>query len=305
MRKTTKRLMILMMPVFILALTLGSLACSGKETPQGTPTPRPGAAPIQAHGVIDYAITAFQMIPVEWQRGRYIDLAAFRDDSSLKAFYDKIYNDVGQNLAATGVDMNKVDNVSFVGGRAAVYSGRLDLSSIRKVLENMNYTKSTYLDVEIWKGSDVVKGVVALLPPDSVLVTKEYQDTEVYISVIKGWGSSMYDNGDVKDVTARLSANPLRVDITLDDNPSLLATGSTVEKISNATVAMMTLAKFEDDVSAEKGLSDITANFNSWANSWNMVSVENVQIRRFVKATGRAYIADMESPLGYSTYWLH
>ena len=305
MRKTTKRLMVLMMPVFILVLTLGSLACSEKGTPEVTPTPRPGAAPIQAHGVIDYAIAAFQMIPVEWQRGRYIDLAAFRDDSNLKAFYDKIYNDVGQNLATTGIDLNKVDNVSFVGGRAAVYSGRLDLSSIRQVLENMNYTKSTYLDVEIWKSSDAEKGVVALLPPDSVLVTKEYQDTEVYISVIKGWGSSMYDNGDVKDVTARLSANPLRVDITLDDNPSLLATGSTVEKISSTTVAMMTLAKFEDDVSAENGLSDVTANFNSWANSWNMVSVENIQIRQFVKATGRAYIVDMDSPLGYFTYWLH
>jgi len=123
--------------------------------------------------------------------------------------------------------------------------------------------------------------------------------------VIKGWGSSLYDNEDVKDVTARLSINPLRVDITLDGNPGLLATGSTIEKISNATVAMMTLAKFEDDVSAEKGLSDMTATFNSWANSWNMVSVENVQIRQFVKSTGRAYIEDMDSPLGYSTYWLH
>jgi hypothetical protein len=305
MRKTTKRLMILMMPVFILALTLGSLACAEQETPQGTPTPRPGAVPTQAHGVIDYAIAAFQMIPVEWQRGRYINLAAFRDDSSLKAFYDESYEDVGQDLAAMGVDMNKVDNVSFVGGRAAVYSGRLDLSSIRQVLENMNYAKSTYLDVEIWKSSAPEMGVVALLPPDSVLVTKEYQDTEMYISVIKGWGSSLYDNEDVKDVTARLSINPLRVDITLDGNPGLLATGSTIEKISNATVAMMTLAKFEDDVTAEKGLSDMTANFNSWANSWNMVSVENVQIRQFVKSTGRAYIEDMDSPLGYSTYWLH
>jgi hypothetical protein len=123
--------------------------------------------------------------------------------------------------------------------------------------------------------------------------------------VIKGWGSSLHDNEDVKDVTAKLSINLLRVDITLDGNPGLLATGSTIEKISNATVAMMTLAKFEDDVSAETGLSDMTANFNSWANSWNMVSVKKVQMRRFVKSTGRAYIEDMNSPLGYSTYWLH
>jgi hypothetical protein len=69
--------------------------------------------------------------------GSYINLAAFRDDSSLKAFYDKSYKDVGQHLAATGVDMNKIDNVSFVGGRAAVYSGRLDLGSIRQVWENL------------------------------------------------------------------------------------------------------------------------------------------------------------------------
>lgn len=312
MRETKRRLLISLIPLLILAITLGSLACASEEAAEVTPTPTPTSTPQTTPTVhensMGYAIEAFQRFPVEWETGRYIDLAAFRQEQNFTSFYEDCRKAVGQGLADIGIDLNKVDHVSFVGGRAAVYTGRLDIASIRQVLDSKNYDKSTYLDIEIRESSDPEDGVVVLLPPNSVLVTKDRQDAETCISVIKGWGDSLYDNEGVKGLIAKLPLNPLRVDISHNGDSGLLATATTIEKINSITLEMISLAVFKDDVSAEDGLAKVAADFNSRAHAWNMVSVESVQIRSFVKSTGEVNIEDVgagANPLGYETYWLH
>jgi len=308
MRGLRKSLPIPLISLLVLVIALGSLACASEEAPEVTPTPTPQATPIIHKNSIDYAIEALQRLPIEWKRGRYIDLEAFRSDSSLLSFYESCRNEVGQGLATIGIDLNQVDHVSFVGGRAAVYSGRLDLASIKRGLDSMNYDKTTYLDTEIWQSSNPEKGVVTLLSPNSVLVTKEYEDAEMCITVLKGWGSSFYDNEGFKDVIARLPNNPLRLDFWQNGDSGLLAAASTTEKVGSGAFNMMTLAAFVDDVMAGEGLPEITADFNSWARSWNMVSVESAQIRRFVKSTGIANFEDVKKAdnlLGYQAYWLN
>jgi hypothetical protein len=310
MKETKKRLLISLIPLLILAITLGSLACASEEASEGTPTPTatPQATPAVHEDNMGYAIEAFQRFPVEWQKGRFINLVTFREDSNLRSFYDDCRNLVGQNLSTIGIDLNEVDHVSFVIGHAAVYSGSLDLSNIEQVLEGMNYDTSTYLDIEIWESPDPEKGVVTLLPPNSVLVTKDRQEAELCITVIKGWGDSLYANDDIEDVIARLPQNSLRVDIYLGGDSGVLATASTIEKISSGILEMMRLVKFIDDANAENGFAKTTADFNSWARAWNMVSIENVQIRRYAESTGIANIEDIEkvdNPLGYQTYWLN
>jgi hypothetical protein len=310
MRKTKGRLLISLIPLLILAITLGSVACASEETAEVTPTPAstPQTTPTVHENSMGYAIEAFERFPVEWKIGRYIDLATFRQDQNFTSFYEDCRKAVGQGLADIGIDLNKVDHVSFVGGHAAVYTGRLDLASIRQVLDSKNYDKSTYLETEIWDGSDPEDGVVALLSPNSVLVTKDRQDAETCISVIKGWGDSLYDNEGVKGLIAKLPLNPLRVDIGHDGDSGLLATASTIEKINSITLEMISLAAFTDEVSAGNGLAKVAADFNIRAHAWNMVSVESVQIRSFVKSTGKANVEDIgagANPLGYETSWLH
>lgn len=309
MRKPKARLLMPLIALLILAITLGSLAC-GEEAPEATSTPTatPQPTPISHENSMGYAIEAFQRFPIEWKVGRYIDLAAFRQDQNLKTFYENTRKEVGQALAGIGIELDKVDHVSFVGGQAAVYAGRLNLDSIRQVLESQNYDKSTYLDIEIWGSSNPEKGIVTLLPPNTVLVTKDRQGAEMCVSVIKGWGDSLYEDKGIQTLIAKLPLNPLRVDVSHDGDSGLLATASTIEQTSSLTLAMLSLAKFVDDVSAEQGLAKVAADFNSRARAWSMVSIETVQIRSFIKSTAKANIADVgagATPLGYQTYWLH
>lgn len=312
MRETRRRLLISLIPLLILAITLGSISCVSEEAGEVTPTPMPTSTPQTTPTVhetsMEYAIEAFQRFPVEWVMGRYIDLETFRQDQNFASFYEDTRKEVEQGLADIGIDLDKVDHVSFVGGRAAVYTGRLDLASIRQVLNNKNYNKSTYLDIEIWESSDPEASVVTLLPPNSVLVTTGRPDAETCISVTTGWGESLYDNEGVKDLIARLPVSPLRVDISHNGDSGPLAIASTIEKINSGILEMISLAVFIDDVSAETGLSKVAADFNSRANAWSMMSVESVQIRSYIKSSGKANIEDVEagaSPLGYETYWLH
>jgi hypothetical protein len=296
-----KRLAILVISFLIILLVICTIACAGEEK-----TPTPTAVPTLTPGDIESTIEAFNRMPLEWGRARYINLAAFRADSNLRAFYEECYRAVGNDLAGIGIDLNEIDSVSFFVQQAAIYSGQLDFDHIKEALRSMNYVRSTYLDIEIWESPESGGGFIALLSPDSVLVTLERQDAELCISVVKKWGDPIYSDSDVQDVMSRLPTRLLRVDIEKDGASSLLATGSSVEKIDSSTLKMTTIAKFQDDASAEKGFSDIENQFHSWANSWNMMNVENAQIRRFVKSTGYAEIQDTVNLLGtYETYWLH
>ena len=300
-----KKLAIPIISSLILLLVIGTIACTGEEkTPVATPTPT--IAPTSTTGDIESAIAAFNRIPLEWGKARYINLATFRADSNLRSFYEKCYAAVGNDLAGIGVDLNEIDSATFFVKQAAIYSGQLDFNHIAEALQSMHYVRSTYLDIEIWESPESGGGFIALLPPDSVLVTLERQDAELCISVVKKWGDSIYSDSNVQDVMSRLPTRILRVDIEKDGASGLLATGSSVEKIDSSTLKMTTIAKFQDDASAEKGFSDIENQFHIWANSWNMMNVENVQIRRFVKSTGYAETRDAVNLLGiYESYWLH
>jgi hypothetical protein len=307
MIRIRKLLLVSTIPLLILVVALGSIGCAGEEATGGTTTPTPTTTPTVHENNIEYAIETFQRLPVEWERARYVNLAIFRQDANLKSFYDDIQGLVGQDFSTIGIELNKVEHVSFVIGHAAVYSGNLNLDDIKKALENLNYDRSIYLDAEIWGSPNPERGTVTLLPPNSVLVTNNQEDAELCISVIKGWGNSLYDNNGVKDVIARLPENPLRVDVSIGTESGLLATASSIEKTGSETMEMLTLSKFTDDASAQNGLPELAAAFNNRARIWNMVSVENVQIRSFIKSTGKAYIQDVKKAdnlLGYLTYWL-
>jgi len=297
-------LTVLFLAIFLL---IGTVACTeGKETP--TATPIPTAVPTSTPGeTIDSVIAAFNKIPAEWGRARYIDLATFRADPNLSPFYEDCYEALGHDLSGIGIDLNEIDSVCFVVKQAAIYSGRLDFNDIGEVLRGLHYVQSTYLDTEIWQNPDSGGGFITLLPPDSVLVTLTRQDAELSISVVKKWGDSIYSDSNVQDVMSRLPATQLlRIDIEKSETSALLASGSTVEKTDSSTLEMTTIAKFQDDANAKSGFSDIQEYFNSWANSWNMTNVENIQIRRFVKSTGTADIGDVLNPLTpYETYWLY
>jgi len=302
-----KKAAIFIISFLITLLLIGTISCTeGEETPTATPTPTavPTSTPEET---TDSAIAAFNKIPIEWGRVRYIDLATFRVDPVLRPFYDECYEAVGSDLSGIGIDLNAIDSVSFVVKRAAIYSGRLDFNSIGEILKSTHYAQSIYLDIEIWQSPESGGGFIALLPTDSVLVTLTRQDAEMCISVVKTWGDSIYTDSNVQDVISRLPATLLlRVDIEKPVASALLATGSTVQMIDSSTLEITTMAKFQDDASAQKGFSDMENQFNSWANSWNMMNVENVQIRRFVKSTGTAAIGDVLNPLApYETYWLH
>jgi hypothetical protein len=304
MRKTRKFLLFSFFSLLMLTVTLSPIACAGGGSSEGAPETTPAIYQFN----IDYAIEAFQRLPVEWQKARYIDLATFREDPVLSGFYEDSRKAVGQDLATIGIDFNKVDRVSFVIGRAAVYSGDLNLSDIGQVLQSMNYQKSTYLGIEIWQSSDPDRNVVTLLPPNSVLVTKDWEDAELCITVVKGWGDSLYDNNDIKDLISRLPQDPLRVEILLGGDSGTLATATSIEKTDSQMLTQMRLVKFLDDANAENGFAKVTNDFTSLARIWNMVNVENVQIRQYVVLTGEASISDVakvDNPLGYQTYWLY
>jgi hypothetical protein len=307
MRGTKKRLAVSLVSLLILAVTLTSFACSSNKSSEATPTPTPQATPIVHATSMEYAIEAFQRFPIEWDNGRYIDLAAFRQDTGLASIYEELNSAAGPGLASVGIDLSLVDHVSFVGGQAAVYSGRLDLTGLRPFLSGIGYERNTYLNVEIWISPDQGKSVITLLPPNSVLITGNRQDAETCISVVEGWAASQYDDANIQGLLSRLPDNPLRVDISHSGDSGPLATASSVTK-TGVALETLSLSVFIDDVSAEKGLTAVTADFKSRAYSWNMVSVETVQIRSFIKSTGSVNIANIgkgANPLGYMTYWLY
>ena len=307
MGRTKKRLLVFMVSLLIIATTLASFACSGNESSEATPTPTPQATPVVHETGMGYAIEAFQRFPIEWDNGRYIDLTAFRQDTGLASIYEEINNAAGPGLASAGIDLSLVDHVSFVGGKAAVYSGRLDLTGLRPFLSSIGYERNTYLDVEIWISPEQGKSVITLLPPDSVLITGNRQDAETCISVIEGWADSLYDDANIQGLLSRLPDTPLRVDISHDGDQGPLATAISVTK-TGVALETLSLSAFIDDVSAQKGLTAVTADFNSRAYAWNMVTVETVQIRSFIKSAGSVNIANLgkgANPLGYMTYWLY
>lgn len=308
--------------VMVLILTLAVISfmlvgCGGDEETAVTPTPAPAESTdsddadstptttAYTSQTQQLAIEIFQNIPAEWQKARYVDFAKFRDNADMRIFYETVSLDLADDLAAIGIALSEIDNIGFVGEHSALYCGNHDLDRIRQVLDEAGYSQSTYLDKEIWQSDNPDNGIVCPLSPGCVLVTKEYNDAELYISVIQDWGRSLYDDENIAAIVAKLPPEAIRIDIVRGGPSGPLATGKTVELTSDGALQMTTIAIFPDDSDAEDGLSAVTREFNTWARIWNMGDVETVRIRRFVKASAGAAITDVDNPLSHVLYWLH
>ena len=124
-----KTLGLILILLFVLGCAIGTGCGNGEDetaNPTNTPTSTPTPSSTEDNMVVTIdedkctALEIFKYIPIELQRARYINLAVFREDVNLQPFYDEIVEEVGDNLAASGIVLDEIDHLGFVGGRAAL-----------------------------------------------------------------------------------------------------------------------------------------------------------------------------------------
>jgi hypothetical protein len=318
-RKVTMRTLATLILAVIMASSLAAaLACGGGEeagspaatTPSGEATPgataTPASSPPATGGDLSAELmAAVSSIPVEWDVSRYLDLAACRQDPRLRQFYDEASQGVSERLQEKGIDFDQVDSLALASGHGAIYWGHFELARIRAALQALDFDQSSYLDTDLWTGPEGLNSVVVLVSAGNIIFATDRSEAELALSVIKGWGMSVYDDESVSDVLGRLPADPVRLDITLGAYSGLLVTASAIEKKDTGGLVMSTLAKFDGDGSAKGGVTQVAQHFNNWSRTWGPTNVETLQIRQYVMSTGQADLAEAQNLLGYWTYWVY
>lgn len=313
-----RTLVTLILALVMVSSLAATLACGGGEeggapaatTPSGGASPGPTATPASSPGtgsgeLSAELLAAVSSIPVEWDVSRYLDLAACRQDPQLRRFYDEASQGVSERLQEKGIDFDQVDSMALASGRGAVYWGRFELARIRAALQALDYDQSSYLDTDLWTGPEGLNSVVVLVSAGNVIFATDRSEAEMVLSVIKGWGRSIYDDESLSDILGRLPADPVRLDITLGAYSGLLVTASAIEKKDAGGLVMTTMAKFDGDGSAKGGVTQVAQHFNNWSRTWGPTNVETLQIRQYVVSTGQADPAKAQNLLGYWTYWVY
>ena len=171
-----------------------------------------GAACSSGGGGMTSAVDTMEQLPRGGDGFAFADLEEMQGNEQLKDLYDSYSDEVVADMEEeSGISPDDVSavaiSVSLGGEVVAIIKGTFDLNDIRDKLEDQEFDEDEYKDVETWESSDdYSQGAVALMSDSLIIVGYTMSDVEDCIDVIKGEGSSLDENEDLKDMMGRLPA---------------------------------------------------------------------------------------------------
>ena len=182
----------------------------------------------------------------------FMDAKSMRADDDLIGLYASWEDDSTYMSETYNITWDDVNSLTQCGDDTTLLEGNFDLDKVRSKLEDGDYTKGKYGDVELWE-SDYLW--VALM--DDLIITGSEEAVKDCIGVIKDEKDSLADNRDVKVVMDRLPSGILTGYDTDEEYKDLVASGLSIQKKSKDTVKGTAVYKFKDENAAENAIEAI------------------------------------------------
>jgi TATA-box binding protein (TBP) (component of TFIID and TFIIIB) len=272
MKKVTKKEIGLFFGVFVIAVVI---ACSGCIFGGG-------------NSAKDMA----EMVPEDAGLFAHYNIQTMRDDKDLDDAYESI-EEMFDEIADFGIDIEDT-NYMVDAGSIMIFRGKFDLEDVRDELDDADFDKDDYKDVELWLDESEA---VAISKDNVIYGLKD--NVKDCIKVMKGSEESVYE-GDFKDVIDKLPDGiETRVKTSDFEYKDALAWGFVLMKGDEDTLLEQGVIKFDDEDDAEDAKSEVKRNLKTVLDD-----VEVTQNGEFLEYTGKRdtvmVIASWEGLIGGS-----
>ena len=218
----------------------------------------------------------------------HVNLQAIRNDKDLDEIYESIEGSESYELWGYGIDIGDVNYMAETD-EIAILEGKFDLEDVRDELDNVDFDKDEYKDVEFWLGEN---DRAVAISGDKVIYGSE-DAVKTCIKVIKGSEESVYEGND--DFRAVIDKLPDGIKTLVGTSglyrySGAVAMGSVYSKEDEDTLEVKGVIKFDDEDDAEDAKSEVKQDMRK--------TLDDVVVKQngeFVEYTGMIDIADWEN----------
>jgi len=183
-----KKMGIILVPLLMLTLTIGSVGCSGDG------------------GVYLHA-AEMKLIPAEATGAMYLDLDLLMNDEALEGVAESMgFSADDEELKDFGIEIYDMDSIVVAlrdDEEAGVAVGQFDFDSVRLHLELLEFTHTSYKGVDFWVGYYDEYGDTSVAFFSDALAWGDLELVESIVRTIKGEADSFEDLAEVKEVLNR------------------------------------------------------------------------------------------------------
>ena len=222
-----------------------------------------------------------EMVPEDASAFAHFDIQTMRDDKDLDDTYESI-EEMFDEIADFGIDIDDT-NYMVDADSIMILRGKFNLEDLRDELDDADFDKDDYKDVELWLGESEA---VAISKDDIIYGLED--SVKDCIKVMKGSEESVYgSDDDFKDVIDKLPDGiATRVKTSDLEYQDALAWGFVLMKGDEDTLLEQGVIKFDDDDDAEEAKSEVKRDLKTVLDD-----VEVTQNDEFLEYTGKKDIA--------------
>lgn len=158
-------------------------------------------------GTTASAVGTMKQLPKGGDGFAFADLEGMQTKEQLKDLYDSYSDRLNEEYDTEeelGASLDEVTGVA-TNGEVVLVKGTFQLDDIRDNLEDQDYDKDEYKDVETWESTDEGdETAVAFIDKSLIIIGQTMGDVEDCIDAIKGGGTSLYEDEGLKDMVDRL-----------------------------------------------------------------------------------------------------
>jgi hypothetical protein len=158
-------------------------------------------------GTTASAVGTMKQLPKGGDGFAFADLEGMQTNEQLKDLYDSYGDRLNEGYDTEeelGASLDEVTGVA-TNGEVVLIKGTFQLDDIRANLEDQDYDKGEYKDVETWESTDEGgETAVAFIDKSLIIIGQTMGDLEDCIDAIKGGGTSLYEDENLKDMMDRL-----------------------------------------------------------------------------------------------------
>jgi TATA-box binding protein (TBP) (component of TFIID and TFIIIB) len=220
-----------------------------------------------------------EMVPEDAGLFAHYNIQTMRDDKDLDDAYESIEERFDE-IDDFGIDIEDT-NYMVDAGSIMILRGKFDLEDVRDELDDANFDKDDYKDVELWLDESEA---FAISKDDIIYGLKD--NVKDCIKVMKGSEETVYE-GDFKDVIDKLPDGiATRVKTSDFEYKDALAWGVVLMKEDEDTLLEQGVIKFDGEDGAEDVKSEVKRNLKKVLDD-----VEVTQNGKFLEYTGKKDIA--------------
>jgi hypothetical protein len=243
------------------------------------------------------AVDMMKKVPQDSDSFMFVDIDAFRTDSTLEQAYADLEGSIEEMTEFFGITCGEVDRITTTGGTYCILlEGDFNLGELRGNLEELGYDNDEYNSTEVW-GQEEAGILIAVISNKLIIIGTE-ADTTACIEIIRGGEASLCDNEDARDVTERLPNRIIFIctegvtPISYNFHDGLKFAGVSATKKDANSLAFTMALKFEDGNSASAAMDEIEYDLeNDVVDDWKTIDV--TRDAEFIEVTMELDIDDL------------